>query len=108
MLRIYKVAVEMCRDAGRIARLIEKHDRDLAQQLRKAATSVVLNIAEGSGSFGGHRKQRYHTALGSAHEVVAIYDSAEAMLDIEPVGPVVRGRLDEIIGTLINVLRLRR
>ena len=36
MLRIYKVAVEMCRDAGRIARLIEKHDRDLAQQLRNA------------------------------------------------------------------------
>jgi four helix bundle protein len=26
--------------------LIEKHDRDLAQQLRNAATSVVLNIAE--------------------------------------------------------------
>ena len=108
MLRIYKVAVEMCRDAGRIARLIEKHDRDLAQQLRRAATSVVLNIAEGSGSYAGHRKQRYHTALGSAHEVIAIYDAAEAMQYIEPVGPVVRGRLDEIIGTLINVLRLRR
>ena len=108
MLRIYKVAVEMCRDAGRIARLIEKHDRDLAQQLRNAATSVVLNIAEGSGSYAGHRKQRYHTALGSSHEVVAIYDAAEAMQYIEPVGEVVRGRLDEIIGTLINVLRLRR
>ena len=108
MLRIYKVAVEMCRDAGRIARLIEKHDRDLAQQLRNAATSVVLNIAEGSGSFGGHRKQRYHTALGSAHEVLGCYDSAEAMQYLDSVAPTVRRRLDEIIGTLINVIRLRR
>ena len=72
MLRIYSVALEMCRDASSIARAIEKHDRDLAQQLRRAATSVVLNIAEAAGSFGGHRKQRYHSALGSAYEVLGL------------------------------------
>lgn len=108
MLRIYSVAVEMCRDAGVIARSIERFDSDLARQLRRAATSVVLNLAEGSGSFGGHRKQRYHNALGSAHEVLGCYDSAEAMQYLDSVAPTVRRRLDEIIGTLINVLRLRR
>jgi four helix bundle protein len=108
MLRIYSVAVEMCRDAGVSARAIERSDPDLARQLRKAATSVVLNIAEGSGSFGGNRKQRYHSALGSAREVVAVYDSAEAMRYIDRVAPAVRARLDEIIGTTVNVLRLRR
>ncbi len=108
MLRIYSVAVEMCRDAGVIARSIEKHDRELAQQLRRAATSVVLNIAEGSGSFGGNRKQRYHSALGSAYEVLGAYDSAVAMAYIEPVAPAVRARFDAIIGTLNSVLRLRR
>ncbi len=107
MLRIYDVAVEMCRDAGVIARVIEKFDSDLARQLRRAATSVVLNIAEGSGSFGGNRKQRYHSALGSAREVLACYDSAEAMRYVEAALRV-RNRLDEIIGTLVNVLRLRQ
>jgi four helix bundle protein len=108
MLRIYAVAVEMCRDAGEAARAIEKCDGDLARQLRRAATSVVLNIAEGSGSFGGNRKLRYHTALGSAHEVVGCYDAAEAMRYVEPVEGEIRGRLDAIVGTLIKVLRLRR
>ena len=108
MLRIYSVAVDMCRDAGQVARLIEKHDGDLARQLRRAATSVVLNIAEGSGSFGGHRKQRYHSALGSAYEVVACYDSAQAMQYIARVDESARKRSDEVIGTLVNVLRLRR
>jgi hypothetical protein len=81
---------------------------DHASVLGRFKASVVLNLAEGSGSFGGHRKQRYHTALGSAHEVLGCYDSAEAMRYLEPVASNVRGRLDEIIGTLINVLRLRR
>jgi four helix bundle protein len=31
---------------------IEKRDPNLARQLRRAASSVVLNIAEDSGSFG--------------------------------------------------------
>jgi hypothetical protein len=38
--------------------------------------------------------------------VLACYDAAEAMEYIEPI--VARGQFDEIIGTLINVLRLRR
>jgi four helix bundle protein len=69
---------------------------------------VPLNIREGSGSFAGHRKQRYHTALGSAGEVLACYDTAEAMGYVEPVASEARRRVDHVIGTLVNVLRLRR
>ena len=108
MLRIYVVALEMCRDAARIAQLIEKHDASLAKQLRRCASSVPLNLREGSGSFAGIRKQRYHTALGSAGEVHACYDTAEAMGYIDPVRSEARGRVDHVIGTLVNVLRLRR
>ena len=107
MLRIYSVAVEMCRDAAIVAKLIEKHDRDLACQLRRAATSVVLNIAEGSGSFGGNRKQRYHSAMGSAYEVRACYDSAEAMRYVGAIDRDVRGRPVLVVNTLIKVLGLR-
>ena len=108
MLRIYSVALEICRDASRIAKLIEKHDTSLANQLRRCASSVPLNIREGSGSFGGHRKQRYHSALGSSGEVLACYDTAEAMGYVDAIGSEPRDRVDHVIGTLVNVLRLRR
>ena len=107
MLRIYQDAVAMCRDAGEVARRVERFDADLARQLRRAASSVALNIAEGSGSYRRNRVQRYHTALGSAREVVACFDVAEAMY-MPPVDARVRKRLDVILGTLTNVLRLRR
>lgn len=108
MLRIYSVALEMCGDAARVAKMIEKHDTSLANQLRRCASSVPLNIREGSGSFAGHRRQRYHSALGSAGEVLAVYDTAEAMNYIEPVSGEMRRRVDHVMGTLVNVLRLRR
>jgi four helix bundle protein len=108
MLRIYTVAVEMCRDVAGIAKAVEKHDRDLACQLRRAATSVVLNLAEGSGSFGGNRKQRYHSAMGSSYEVLACFDSAEAMQYIRPLDAGVRGRPLLVVNTLMKVLGLTR
>jgi len=62
---------------------------------------MALNVREGSGSFGGHRKRRYHSALGSSGEVLA-------MGYVDAIGSEARGRVDHVIGTLVNVLRLRR
>jgi four helix bundle protein len=39
--------------------------------LRRALSSVVLNIAEGNGSQGGHRLARFSTAAGSNGEARA-------------------------------------
>ena len=99
MLRIYSVALDICRDASRVAKLVEKHDTSLANQLRRCASSVPLNLREGSGSFGGNRKLRYHTALGSSGEVLACYDTAEAMGYIDAVGSDARDRVGHVIGT---------
>ena len=79
MLRIYDDAVALCGDVARAARSIERCDADLGRHLRRAATSVALNIAEGSAASGGNRRQRYHSALGSAREVAACFDVAAAM-----------------------------
>jgi four helix bundle protein len=48
--------------------VIEGHDKDLARQIRRAANSVALNLAEAAGSDRGNRRARLLTALGSARE----------------------------------------
>ena len=47
---------------------IQRHDRALAVQLRNAASSMVLNIAESEYSDPGNRRARLFTAAGSTNE----------------------------------------
>lgn len=57
---------------------VKRHDKNLAEQMRRAATSVALNLAEAQGVFGGSRRLRVETALGSAREVLAALRVADA------------------------------
>jgi four helix bundle protein len=57
---------------------IERGDRDLADQLRRAASSIVLNLAEGQRSAKGNRQKHYAIAHGSANEVKAALELARA------------------------------
>jgi four helix bundle protein len=101
MLRIYDVALKALEEMRPAVAAIEMRDRDLARQMRRAASSVVLNIAEGSGSGGGTRRERYRNALGSAREVVACIDVARAW----GYANIDSGSLREVIGTLVNLTR---
>ena len=47
MLRIYSVILEVLRGLRPVVAAIVVHDRDLARQLRRAATSVALNTGRG-------------------------------------------------------------
>lgn len=50
---------------------IKQRDRSLADQLTRAANSIVLNIAEAQHSDPGNRRARLFTAAGSASETLA-------------------------------------
>jgi four helix bundle protein len=105
MLRIYSVILEVLRLVRPVIAAIARHDRDLADQLRRAAASVALNAAEGSGSAGGTRQVRYRTALGSARETGACIDVAIALGYIEEVQPEVLQKLDVVRATLVRLVR---
>ena len=79
MLSIYPVAVELLRELRPAIARIETSDRDLARQMRRAAASVLLNLAEGSGSFGGTGRERFRSSLGSLRETDACLDVAVAL-----------------------------
>jgi four helix bundle protein len=105
MLRIYETMLDVLRMLRPVLLQIERHDRDLGNQLRRASASVPLNIAEASGSAGGTRNVRYRTALGSARETGACLDVALALGYVESVDAVLLKRLDEVRAVLAKVVR---
>ena len=85
-LRIYSEALQLVRSAVPVLNRITQHDGDLARQMRRALTSIPLDIAEGEGRKNGHARLRFQTAMGSANEVRACVEVAEALgyVDAQP------------------------
>ena len=50
---------------------VSRRDRDLGSQLRRALSSIALNIAEASGNQSGNARLRYESARGSLYEARA-------------------------------------
>jgi four helix bundle protein len=102
MLRIYTTIIDVLRGLQPIVSQIELHDRDLARQLRRAAASIALNAAEGSGCGGGTRLERYRNALGSARETGACLDVALALGYVDEVDAGLLDMLDHVRATLVK------
>ena len=100
---IYEDMLDVVRALRSQLEAIDKRDADLARQLRRAASSVVLNVAEGSGSFGRMRTARYRTALGSARETLACLRVAEALGYVDAMPAAVTQRMNRVVGTLVRV-----
>ena len=105
MMRIYDTMIEVLVGLRPVVVAIEGHDRDLARQLRRAASSVALNLGEGSGSHGGTRRERYRNALGSARETGSCLDVAVACGYVGSVDAGLLDRLDKVRATLAKVAR---
>jgi len=105
MLEIHRVMLEVLGLLRPVLLQIGKYDRNLEEQARRASSSVVLNIAEGSGSRGKNRGLRYSTALGSARETVSCLQVAVAWSYIEGIDDGISSRMRQVIGTLVKVSR---
>jgi four helix bundle protein len=78
MFIAYDVSLQLVSSLRHVVPLVERSDRDLADQLRRAASSVVLNLAEGQRSAKGNKHKHYAIAHGSANEVKAALELARA------------------------------
>ena len=70
-LDVYRAALEL----RGVVRKLKKGSRDLKDQIDRATSSVVLNIAEGAGRWqSGDKRRFYEIAKGSAMESGAVLD----------------------------------
>lgn len=103
MLDIYPFILETIALLRPVAARIGRSDPDLAKQLRRAQSSIALNVAEGSYSRGRNRQARYHTALGSARETLACLEVAVALGILAELDERLVARFNRIIGTLVRL-----
>jgi four helix bundle protein len=106
-MRGYDKSMEMNETLARVAGPIGRCDRDLLDQMKRAAMGVPLNIGEALGLAGGNREVRFRTALGSAREVRACLDVAAAWGCTAARDAEVVLVVDQVIGMLVNLVRAR-
>jgi len=75
---VFEIALELIQALRPAVSAIALRDRDLAEQLRRAASSVPLNISEGARRTGKDRQHSYRIAAGSAAEASAALSVAQA------------------------------
>lgn len=78
MFIAYEAALAVIKSLRILIPEIERNDRDLADQIKRAASSVALSLAEGQRSTKGNKPKHYAIAHGSANEVRAAMDTALA------------------------------
>jgi len=108
-LDVYKTAIEWVALAHEIVAAMLDGNRHgpLADQLQRAASSIMLNIAEGAGEFSPAEKARfYRIAKRSATECAAIVDVAQRRCCISADHfTTARSLLLRIVGMLVKLAR---
>src|SRR5215831_13095763 len=103
MLRVYDDALNVLRLLGPVMDRIGRRDSDLARQLRRCGSSMVLNIAEGSYARKGNKAALYGVALGSAKETRACLDVAGALGYVDEIEDRIANGLDSICAVLFRL-----
>ena len=75
---VLEVAIELVATLREPMTRLAQHDRDLAQQARRAANGIPLQISEGRRRAGKDRLHLWRIAAGSADELATALRVAEA------------------------------
>jgi four helix bundle protein len=106
-LDVYGLAIDFVARAIDVVGVLPRGRGYLADQLQRAALSIVLNIAEGAGKFSGDDKAAFYArARGSASESAAVLDVC-VQLNLLPVAicqehKVVLDRVAQMLTKLIR------
>src|SRR5688572_29813574 len=105
-LDAYRCAVRFLAATARLLAAVPRGHATLTDQLRRAALSVPLNVAEGSGRPERDGRRHYGIARGSALECAAILDALEA-LGFVPTDELVEPRalLERVVSMLSKMAR---
>ena len=108
-LDVYKISIKFMAIAINIVENIPRGYSSLSDQLKRAAWSIPLNIAEGCGKRGINDKKRFYAiARGSAMECAAVIDVCQ-VLKINPKDPLKEGKtlLIRIVSMLTKLCQIR-
>jgi four helix bundle protein len=78
MLVAYTVALDLIRSLRSVVAQLRQYSSEAADQVERAASSIVHNIAEGDRRNGRDPKRFFDIAHGSASEVRGALDVADA------------------------------
>lgn len=97
---VFELALSLIRSLRALVTRLDRRDKGLAKQLREAASSIALNLAEGSRRVGKDQPHFYRIAAGSAAESRACLRVAEAW------GYLAEDHLAEPLKTLDSILAI--
>lgn len=110
-LDVYRCAIHFVVLADEIVENLPRGRAYIADQLRRAASSIPLNIAEGAGEYAPSEKARfYRMAKRSATESASVLDILEHLQLIDDeISSKARESLVRIVAMLIKMIQgLRR
>ena len=104
MLKIYADALEVVRMTNGVVAVIERHDPDLARQLKKARSSIPLNIARGVTRRARGGTCTTDTRRDPRNESIAVLGVGAGVPVPHEVPADVIDKLRKIVGTLCNCI----
>jgi four helix bundle protein len=107
-LDVYKIAFEFVMAAESIINQLPKGRAYLVDQLQRAGSSVLLNIAEGAGEYSANEKIRfYRMARRSATECSGILDICKGLNFLEEESYLaIRSLLLRVVCMLTKLVRI--